>query len=160
MPVSKYLRRTLRLSAILLAIGSAAGCDKDPVGNEEEEPNVETAVLTISGGGSAAQTVTLRRTGGSTPSVTIPANSSRIITVEWRRPDGSRETRVQNGEQQLEVNTEAAPGVTFTRSTANPAFEGTLAATQTGQRTITIRLFHPEEQHADFPAQPLTLNVQ
>ncbi|MDQ3521851.1 MAG: hypothetical protein M3434_05890 [Gemmatimonadota bacterium] len=159
MPVSIRLLRSMRLGAVLLAIGSAAACD-NPVGDDDDEPNVESAVVTISGGGSAAQTVTLRRTGGTTPSVTLPVNSSRTITVEWRRPDGSRETRVENGEQQLEVNTSAAPGVTFVRSTSNPAFEGTFTATQAGSRTITIRLYHPEEDHADFPAQPLTLNVQ
>jgi hypothetical protein len=159
MPVSTRLLHTLRHAAVLLTIGSAAACGGNPVG-DDDEPNVESAVVTISGGGSTAQTVTLRRTGGTTPSVTLPVNSSRTITVEWRRPDGSRETRIENGEQQLEVNTSAASGVTFVRSTTNPAFEGTLTATQTGSRTITIRLFHPEEDHADFPAQPLTLNVQ
>ncbi len=159
MPEPTRLLRTLRLGAVLLVVGSAAACGENPVG-DDDEPQVETAVLTVSGGGSTAQTVTLRRTGGTTPSVTLPVTSSRTITVEWRRPDGSRETRIENGEQQLEVNTSASPGVTFARSTTNPAFEGTLTAAQTGSRTITIRLFHPEEDHADFPAQPLTLNVQ
>ena len=159
MPVSKFLRRTVRLGAVLLAVGSVAACDENPVG-DDDEPNVESAVVTITGGGSTAQTVTLRRTGGTTPSVNIPTNSSRTITVEWRRPDGSRETRIENGEQQMEVNTSGAAGVTFVRSTTSPAFEGTLTATQAGSRTITIRLYHAEEDHADFPAQPLTLNVQ
>ena len=140
-----------RLAGVmLLALGIAlGGCEDDPV-VPDPEPEVATMRLTI-----GAQTIDIDDTGVVTGGP-IAMSANTAISVQWLKANGTPETIVTAAEFQLDVTTDNASVVTFSRSTA---FTGNLVKAAAGSTILRFSLFHIIEGHPDFGPFPVNVTV-
>jgi hypothetical protein len=133
-------RRRLLGASLALALAHVA-CDDDPM-QAEEEPEVATMRLTV-----GTQTIDVADNGVVTGGpIAIPVGST-AISVEWLLADGSPADDVDGVEFQLDVQTDNAAIVTFTRT---GPFVGTLVGVTPGSTTVEMGLLHVLEGHHDF----------
>jgi len=142
------MHRRRLAGAALFALGlTLAACNST---EPEEEPEVATMRLTI-----GAQTVNVNESGVVTGGpIAISANTA--ISVQWLKDDGSVETLVTSADFQVNVTSNNAAVVTFSRSSA---FAGTLVKVAAGSSVLNFSLFHVLEGHEDFGPFPVPVTV-
>jgi hypothetical protein len=139
-------RRLARFTLLAVALALPACNSTDP----EEEPEVATMRLTI-----GTQTIDVDDAGMVTGGpIAISANTS--VSAQWLKADGSPEDLVSGAEFQLDVTSDNASFVTFTRTAA---FAGTLVRVGPGSTVLRFSLFHTVEMHEDFGPFPVNITV-
>lgn len=142
------LSRRRFAAAAIVALTLFTGACKDSSGLDEQEPEVESMRITVTGG----SVVTVSSTGVVTGTLSIPAGAARTITVEFLNAAGQPDDHVDGVEFQASVT--PAAGLTFART---GPFTGTLTGAAAGTVAVQFGLLHIEENHNDFG--PFTVNV-
>lgn len=141
-------RRLVGIALAGLTLALPACNSTNPV--VEEEPEVATMRLTI-----GAQTVDVDDAGVVTGGpIAISANTA--VSVQWLKADGSAEDIITAADFQLNVTSDNASFVTFTRTSA---FAGTLVRVGAGSTVLRFSLFHTGEGHEDFGPFPVSVTV-
>jgi hypothetical protein len=135
------LRRWAGFALLAVMTTTAAACDNDPTG-EDDEPEIADVRVTIGN-----QTVTINEAGAQSGTLTVPRGQSNV-TVAFLRDNGQPETLVTAAEFELRlVPRTGTTGITFT---ANGVTGGTINTTSAGQKSLDLQLYHREEDHTDF----------
>ena len=142
---STIVRRGVQLTAVLVSLSLATACDDDDPFVPDDEPDVRSVVVTVTGGSVVTFT-------GATPSGNLTVGNGSVITVQFRGANDQLDPIAHSSgdfELRVEIPTNTV-GLTFTRSTTNP-FSGTFTRTGTTATPIqvTFQLWHIADGHND-----------
>lgn len=145
------LRRTLRLTALSLALTATAACGDDEL--PEPEPEIARVVFSING----TQAFTVNDAGVVTSgSTSIPLGVHQITAAAYDE-GGAVVEEVANGIFELRGTSSNATVLEFTKG--NGMLTGTLNAKQAGTAAVSFQLFHLEEGHGDWGFFPIQFTV-
>lgn len=138
---STAIRRTLRLTALSLALTATAACDRDEL--PEPEPEIARVVFSINGSSFTVNDAGVV-TNGST-SIRVGAHQITAVAYDDR---GVVIDEVANGIFELRGTSTNTAILEFTKG--NAMLTGTLRAKAAGSAAVSFGLWHLEENHEDW----------
>jgi hypothetical protein len=147
--LSSLRRRSLRAAFLFAIVPAIAACDDDPIEPEEDLP----AEMRLTVG---SQTVTVTDAGTVTGGPIALGVGAATLTAVFLDADG-QVMNIPSDELELRVVPANSGIVTFIRSSA---FAGTLTGITVGSTSISVSLYHFEEEHNDFGEFPVPVTVQ
>jgi hypothetical protein len=139
----KKLAGAVAVTLVVVACSNPA----DP----EPEAEVETARIIM-----GADTVLVASNGTVTGGPIAIGLGNTAFSVEWLKADGSIEALADPADYQVEIESDDAGVVTFSRTSA---FAGNLVGVSAGSTLIQVGLLHIDEGHEDFGPHPVQVVV-